>query len=217
MCAGSRRTICSDVRGALPRSVKLKITLGFDHAERPRIAALYWEAFGEKLGRLLGPEDKALPYIAGSLSPDHAFCARNNEDDILGVAGFKSPDGALVSGQIAEMMPHYGVAGALWRMAALAALSSDVDNRRFLIDGLFVAEPFRGQGIGSRLLQSIAQEAADRGYDEIRLDVIDTNGRARALYERRGFEAVARNRTGLLSALFGFKSATVMVRRLGGD
>lgn len=195
----------------------MRIALGFDDAERPKIAALYWEAFGEKLGRLLGPEGKALPYIADALSPDHAFCARNRNGDILGVAGFKSPEGALVSGQITEMVPHYGIVGALWRMAALAALSSEVDNRRFLVDGLFVAAPYRGQGIGSRLLQSIAQEAADRGYDEIRLDVIDTNGRARSLYERRGFEAVDRNRTGLLSALFGFTSATVMVRRLSGN
>jgi ribosomal protein S18 acetylase RimI-like enzyme len=200
---------------ALTQDANLRITRGFDHAERPRIAALYWEAFGEKLGRLLGPEHKALPYIANALSPDHAFSARDGDGQILGVAGFKSHDGSLVSGHFSMMVPHYGMAGTVWRMAALAALSSDVDNRRFLIDGLFVAAPFRGQGIGSRLLQSIAQEAADRGYDEIRLDVIDTNGRARALYERRGFEAVARNRTGLLSAVFGFKSATVMVRRLG--
>jgi len=194
----------------------LKITLGFHEAERPAIAALYWEAFGDKLGRLLGPETKALPYIADALSPDHAFCARDAAGNILGVAGFKSPDGALVDSQLAQMVPHYGRVGASWRILALAALSSDVDNRRFLVDGLFVAAPFRGQGIGSRLLQAIAQEAVDRGYDEIRLDVIDTNGRARSLYERRGFEAVARNRTGLLSAVFGFTSATVMVRRLGG-
>lgn len=208
--------MCSDAQGASAQDVKLKITLGFDDAERPVIASLYWEAFGGKLGRLLGPEQKALPYIAEALSPDHAFCARNGAGDILGVAGFKSPQGALVNGQIAEMVPYYGMVGALWRTAALTALSSDVDNRRFLIDGLFVTSQYRGQGIGSRLLQSIAQEASLRGYDEVRLDVIDTNGRARALYERRGFEAVDRNRTGILSALFGFSSATVMVRRLNG-
>ncbi|MBM1220367.1 GNAT family N-acetyltransferase [Ponticoccus sp. SC2-23] len=214
MIGGSWPPICSDAQGVRARDARLKITLGFDDTERPAVAALYWEAFGGKLGRLMGPERKALPYIADALSPDHAFCARNAADDILGVAGFKSPDGALVNGQLAGMVPHYGIPGALWRMAALAALSSDVDNTRFLIDGLFVAAPFRGQGIGSRLLQSIVQEAADRGYDEVRLDVIDTNSRARALYEQRGFEAVGRNRIGPLSALFGFSSATVMVRRL---
>lgn len=192
----------------------MKIDLGFDDSERPRIAALYWAAFGSKLGRLLGPEDKARAYVAAALSPQHAFCARDGSGAILGVAGFKSPQGALVDSRFDDLAAHYGRLGALWRIAAFSALGSEVDNRRFLVDGLFVDAPFRGRGVGTRLLEAIAEEAWTRGYDAVRLDVIDTNIRARNLYRRRGFEPVARNRTGPLAMLFGFTSATVMVRRL---
>lgn len=193
----------------------MDISHGFEDRERRRIATLYWEAFGAKLGRILGPREKALSYIAASLCPSHAICARDASGDVIGVAGFKTPQGALVDGNLSGMVPHYGVLGGGLRFAALAALGSDTDNSRFLIDGLFVTEQARGNGVGTRLLEDLAREAARRGYREVRLDVIDSNDRARRLYERRGFVAVGRNRTGLLAVLFGFRSATVMVRRLG--
>lgn len=193
----------------------LQITPGFEETERPRIAALYWQAFGPKLGLLLGPRDRALHYITNALNPGHAICARDGSGEIIGVAGFKTAEGSLVDGHFSRMVADYGRIGAALRFAALAALSTDIDNTRFLVDGLFVAEEARDRGVGTRLLEAIAQEAAGRGYREIRLDVIDSNDRARNLYERRGFVAVEHSRTGLLSILFGFNSATVMVRRLG--
>ena len=82
------------------------------------------------------------------------------------------------------------------------------------MDGIFVEPAARGRGVGTLLLQAIANEAAQRGYAEVRLDVIDTNDRARALYERRGFRPVKTNSTGLLRHVFGFRSATTMVLRV---
>ena len=192
----------------------MKIGKGFEDRERPRIAELYWEAFGPKLGPTLGPRDRALAYIARVLSPEHAICARDGAGALLGVAGFKTVHGALVGGGFGEMAAVYGPFGAFWRVTLLAALARDTENRRFLMDGIFVAPEARGQGVGSRLLEAVAQEAAARGYAEIRLDVIDSNARARALYERRGFTAIGRSSTGLLRLVFGFRSATTMVRRL---
>jgi len=191
------------------------IAKGFTDAERPAIAALYWEAFGQKLGRALGPRAKALRFVAAMLDPTQAFCARANDGSLLGVAGFKTRDGALVGGGFADMARVYGLWGAGWRSALLTLLERDSEDRRFLMDGIFVAPPARGSGVGSRLLDAIAQEAALRGYAEVRLDVIDTNIRARALYERRGFHAVGTQRMGPLALIFGFRSATTMVRRIG--
>jgi ribosomal protein S18 acetylase RimI-like enzyme len=48
----------------------------------------------------------------------------------------------------------------------------------------------------------------------LRLDVIDTNLRARALYERLGFRAVRSESLGPLRHLFGFQTAITMVRAL---
>lgn len=193
----------------------MRIARGFADADRPALAALYWEAFGPKLGRALGPRDRALAFLARALDPGHAYVARSTDGSILGVAGFRTPHGALVAGRFRDMAAAYGAPGALWRCTLLGLLARDTDNVRFLLDGLAVAEAARGRGIGSRLLEAIAVEAAERGYSEIRLDVVAGNARARALYERRGFSAVADQSSGPMGAIFGFSAATIMVRRLG--
>lgn len=190
------------------------ITKGFPDSDRAQIAALYWEAFGAKLGSTMGPAPKALRFFEAVLYPPHALCARHDDGTLLGVAGFKTQQGALVGGSFRDMARVYGWIGASWRVALLSALERDTENARFLMDGIFVEPAARGRGVGSLLLQAIADEAASRGYAEVRLDVIDSNDRARALYERRGFRAIKTHSTGWLRHVFGFRSATTMILKV---
>ncbi|MBW7920562.1 MAG: GNAT family N-acetyltransferase [Rubellimicrobium sp.] len=190
------------------------ITPGFAEAERPVVASLYWQAFGAKLGRVLGPDRKAREFLTVALDPRHALCARDGDGGLLGVAGFKTFSGGLVDGGLRRLVGTYGTMGASWRMVLLAALGNDIDNRRFLIDGLFVAPDARGRGIGTALILALEAEARRRGHDELRLEVIDENIRARALYERLGFAVVGRHRLGFLRWVFGFRGAATMVRVL---
>ena len=192
----------------------MRVAVGFSDAERPRVAALYWEAFGAKLGLALGPRDRALAFLTRALRPAHAICARDGSGTLLGVAGFKTIEGALVDGTAQDMAAVYGRLGALWRIGLLALLERETTEHRFLMDGIAVTEPARGMGVGTALLEAAAREARARGCAEIRLDVVHGNDRARALYERRGFVAVGEQRIGLLRFAFGFRGATIMVRRL---
>lgn len=187
------------------------ISAGFADHERPRVAELYWEAFGPKLGRPLGRDAKAVAYVAKCLSPDHALCARDEAGRILGVIGFKTWESGLVAGGNAALRRHFGLIGGLWRAALLATLPEDIDNQRFLIDGLFVAPEARGTGLGSALIDALAQLARARGYRQMRLEVVDTNLRAKALYHRLGFVSVGRIDMGIRALVFGYDSATTMV------
>lgn len=193
------------------------IEQGFPDSDRALVATLYWDAFGSKLGRALGPDHLALDFLECALDPAHALAARSASGTLIGIAGFKTPMGGLVAGGWQAMTRVYGLIGATWRTALLAALGSDVDNRRFLVDGLFVAPPMRGQGVGSALIDALAEEGMRRGYRELRLEVIEENIRARALYERKGFAAIGRHRIGVLALVFGFRAATTMVRPLFQD
>ena len=67
-------------------------------------------------------------------------------------------------------------------------------------------------GVGTALLNAICLEARNRGYTAVRLDVIEGNDRARALYERAGFALDRTARIGALRHVFGFAAAHVMVR-----
>jgi ribosomal protein S18 acetylase RimI-like enzyme len=181
---------------------------------RPQAARLYWEAFGGKLGRVLGPDDRALRFFQRVIRGDLCFAAVDDAGRLIGIAGFKTPAGSFAGGSWADLKATYGRFGGRWRGCLLWALGRDVDNDRFLIDGICVARADRGKGVGSRLLAALYQEAAERGYPAVRLDVVDNNWRARALYERHGFQAVRTESLGVLRYLFGFASATTMVRPL---
>lgn len=182
---------------------------------RPDAAALYWQAFGGKLGRVLGPDDRALAFLNRVIRADHAIVALDDDGRLLGLAGFKTPQGAFAGGAFSDLQAIYGLPGAIWRGSLLRFLGREVENTRFLMDGICVARDARGQGIGSRLVEAICDEARARGYAEVRLDVIDTNWRARALYERLGFSAAGIEHLGPLRHVFGFSSATKMVRSIG--
>lgn len=194
----------------------MKITLLADLPDplRADAARIYWDAFGGKLGAVLGPEAKALAYLTRILRRDHCICALDEGGRLLGLAGFKSVEGSFAGGTLSEMARTYGWIGSRWRAAVLWLLSREIDNHRFLVDGICVARDQRGRGVGTALLQALYAEAQARGYAMIRLDVIDTNWRARALYERLGFVALRTERIGPLRYIFGFSASTTMVRPL---
>lgn len=173
---------------------------------------LYWQAFGGKLGRVFGPEERAIAYLVRVIRADHCFCALDHSGALVGIAGFKSESGSFAAGGIEDMRAIYGPVGASWRSLALGLLQRDVDNDRFLIDGICVDKHMRGRGVGSALLDALINEARWRGFSAIRLDVIDTNIRARALYERMGFAPWRKDSSGALKYVFGFDRSTAMVR-----
>ncbi len=55
------------------------------------------------------------------------------------------------------------------------------------IDEFYVLPPYRGQGIGSQLLQRIEREFEDYGVQQVFVEVWDFNQSAVKLYQRLGF------------------------------
>lgn len=192
----------------------LRITPGFSEAERPLAARLYWQAFKGKLGPVMKPAPRALTFFETILDPRFALAARDETGKLLGLAGFKTTEGALTNGGIRDLARAYGWFGGLWRGAILSVLERDLAPDTLLMDGIFVAEDARGRGAGTALLDAIKAEARNRGLSSVRLDVIDTNPRARALYERAGFTPTHVEKTGPLRHVFGFTTSTTMLYRL---
>ena len=71
-----------------------------------------------------------------------------------------------------------------------------------------------GQGIGKQLLDELSAFAASEDYDSVRLDVIETNDRARAMYERNRFVPTHTEHFGYLRWLLGFGASTTLVRNI---
>ena len=190
----------------------ITVSLGLPPSLRDQAAVIYWQAFGGKLGRVMGPDARAHAFLTRVMRADHVLVARDESGALLGLAGFKTPQGSFAGGSWTDMRAVYGLAGLAWRLPLLALLSREVDNDRFLLDGICVAPVARGLGVGSALMAAIEDEARARGYAYVRLDVIDTNWRARALYERLGYMGVKTLPLGPLRHVFGFDAAVTMVK-----
>lgn len=193
-------------------SPEFRVQPGFPDDQRPVAAALFWSAFRGKLERVMNPETKALTFFEDALDPAFSFGAVSRNGSLLGLAGFKTGEGAFIRGTLSQMTAVYGRFGGLWRGLLLDLLERETEPGCLLMDGIFVSEVARGTGVGTALLQAIFRKAAGDGLHRVRLDVIDRNVRARALYERMGFSPVSEARTGPFRHVFGFSSATRMER-----
>ncbi|MCQ0005639.1 GNAT family N-acetyltransferase [Actinomadura madurae] len=110
------------------------------------------------------------------------------------------------------MLRAYGHLRGLHRLLLLTLFERHPVPGQLVMDGIAVDAGIRGRGVGSLLIEEVAAVAAEQDCREIRLDVIDTNPRARALYERRDFTAVRTERTPYLRGLLGFGAVTTMRR-----
>lgn len=191
--------------------MSISIRPGFDERHRGEVASLFWGAFQGKLSRSLGPDHKALDFITGALRPEFAFSALDGDGQLMGVAGIKTEKGGLVGGTFSDLRAVYGLWGAVWRGVLLEQFERPLADGVLQMDGIFVHPDARGRGIGGELLKAVIWTAEMNRYSQVRLDVIDSNPRARALYERMGFEASGELTTGVLAPLMGFKRATTMI------
>ena len=79
-----------------------------------------------------------------------------------------------------------------------------------------VAPDFQGRGLGHALLDAVQALGRERGFATLWLEVRESNARARALYQRRGFAEVALRR-GYYPASGRREDAVVMSLPLSGS
>lgn len=191
----------------------LQTTLGFAEHQRTRVGALYWEAFGRKLGPAFADDATGLALVQATLSPDRVLVARLG-DVIAGVCGFYEGDRGAVDLTWAALRRQLSTRASIRAGLLLAVLARGEHPGALVLDGICVDADLRGHGIGSALLVAASEQARRRGARAVRLSVVDTNPRARALYQRLGFQPVDAGSLGPLSAVYGFGRYTVMEREV---
>ncbi|MEM1237860.1 MAG: GNAT family N-acetyltransferase [Pseudomonadota bacterium] len=191
--------------------MKFAVEPGFREHHRAEVALLFWQAFEGKLRPSLGSDARALRFIEAGLRPDFAFTAVSEEGALLGAAGIKTSKGGFLTGTFADLREVYGTVGAFWRGTILDQFERSLEPGVLQMDGIFVDEAARGLGVGTALLDAVVWTARMNRCDRVRLDVVTENPRARALYERYGFNEVGRMKAGIMAPLLGFKEAATMV------
>ena len=191
-----------------------EILQGTPERFRDEAALLYDAAFGAKFAVAIPSRERRLRLVAETFQLEHSIAAVC-DDRLVGIAGYSGSDGSLTGGiEYDVLLKQLGFFGGHRATLIFALYERKSRSGELLMDGISVHPDARGQGVGSRLLEAVAEHAAENGFDRIRLDVIDTNPRARQLYERRGFAAIRTEHFGYLRWLLGFGASTTMERRV---
>ncbi len=189
------------------------ISPGLLPAHHHDAARLYWQAFGPKLGKLMGPEARGVGFFAATVNPE-AVISAVLDGRLIGIAAFKRGANGFSQGGLGALWRHYGF-GTLWRLPFLLLLERNAPRDTLQMDGICVDASGRGKGVGTALLKAIIETAKAQGRAKVTLDVIDSNPRARALYQRFGFKPTGTAQLGPLRHIFGFSAATTMVLEIG--
>lgn len=187
------------------------VTSGIDEAHRTTAAELYWQAFGRKLDKVIGPREHGVPLIERSLDLSRGIGAV--EDDVLvGLAGFNLEGRSLANITARAIAGEFGWLRSLPRMLWGLMLAREPAHDELLMDGIVVKADHRGRGIGSMLLDAVFDCARREGKRAVRLEVVNTNPSAQRLYERKGFVPTKTDNVPFLRKRMGFSAATTMER-----
>ncbi len=182
---------------------------------RASAITLYFNALSEKLEPILGNDERAKEALGSHLATDKCLVAVCDQK-LAGILGLQDNKGGFINPTLNTMVKLYGIPGGFLRMSGLAMLHHRTASDELYVDGVAVADEMRGKGIGSQLFDRLERIAAKKSVRQISLEVIDTNQRARALYEHLGFVATTEQSIWPLNLFlnFPFKSATLMVKRI---
>jgi ribosomal protein S18 acetylase RimI-like enzyme len=198
------------------------ITRGLPGHLREAGAGLFDEAFGDKLRMAIPDRDKRVAYIVRVLDGRHALAATRGAE-LVGMIGLSSCVGPYRGGLLdipwdpRPFSDLLGFVGALRASLGLRFAEHRPAADELYVDGVAVSPAVRGQGIGSRLLVETEAIARERGLRWLRLDVIDTNPRAQALYERLGYRVTRVEKTNWMERWTGFGAIISMERAVGQD
>jgi ribosomal protein S18 acetylase RimI-like enzyme len=99
--------------------------------------------------------------------------------------GVETPDVLLL---LVETPGAAGPIGHLW-----LSISREATPPTGFIYDVFLAEPYRGQGLGRQAMQALEERAREMGLARLSLHVFADNAPARGLYQALGYEVKSLN------------------------
>lgn len=193
------------------RSIELRI--GLPESHRRAAAEVYYDAFREILQPALQSRQRGIRVLQQIIDPNCAIVAIH-DGELIGLAGILHHGRHFLRHRALVYTREYRWISGLVRFLLLMAVRRRPRGGEILIECVAVISARRSRGVGTQLVEAVFQYARTHGFRGVRLEVVDTNPRARRLYERLGFVAVSTQEYPLLRHVTGFSAATTMVKRL---
>jgi ribosomal protein S18 acetylase RimI-like enzyme len=193
----------------------IEIAATIPENQRQRAGEIYYEAFRRKLQPLVGKPAETQQTLAMGFNLDMAIGALA-DGELRGLAGLHSAAGIFSRVRMSDCWKQLGPLRGLyaWAVLNLFGAGAKCPPGHLRIAAIAVDEKARGQGLGSRLLETVFDKARREGFKAVRLEVVDTNPRAKKLYENLGFGVVETHAYPITSGWLGFSKEYVMVKTL---
>ena len=192
----------------------LRVVKGIPSTLTDEAARVLVEAFPLKMAHELRAHtpEQADRLVSASMRPDLGWLALDEEGAVVGVLGVGVRGRRFLNWSYSILARELGLLGAVPTrvFAACESVATRPGKGRWRVEVLAVAEAVRGCGVGTALLTSVIAAARAEGLRTLTLEVVDTNGRARSLYERLGFRCAFTLRTGSLTVSSGYRGIGFM-------
>lgn len=196
----------------------IAIQMGLDSLFMREVAELYDQAFVDKFKRAIPSRAKRLRLWAELVKPSQVIGAFRGQD-LLGILLYSTPSssGWLRSAAVKKVFKTLGPLDAVRCLAVFALFEKPLPANHLYIEAIAVSSMARGLGIGSLLLNTAKVFATGKELLGLQLRVIFENPRAKALYEREGYETISRESSGVMKNIIGIEGADLMELRFKKD
>ena len=194
--------------------MEFHVVRGIEDRHKRRAAEIYAGAFERYFATSPMARRHLADILTKAIDPEMAFAAVDRNDRLLGLVGMQIGRRHFVDLGLPQLRARFGLWRGLLILAQLSYMMRVSRRGQLLLDGIATDPTARGKGLGTALLGAVSDFA--RGdFHEIRLDVVDTNPKARRLYERLGFHAARTVKLPIfLSRKIGFTASVTMIKPL---
>jgi ribosomal protein S18 acetylase RimI-like enzyme len=154
--------------------------------QRKDIAKIFYESFKEKIGQLFKDQEKAIKLFSKLIRENQIIVALEDGNPV-GFVGLHYQKKHFMRFSFTEITRIYGLETIRATLYFLTNLLDDIQPNQLHLEVIAVDKKQRSKGIGTKLLLSTIEFAKQESFSQVRLEVINTNPKAKKLYEKIGF------------------------------
>jgi ribosomal protein S18 acetylase RimI-like enzyme len=193
----------------MAKTKNIKITDKTSESQLDQAIEIYYCAFKKKIRALIKSKEKALVIYKKSLNADRVLYALLDEK-VAGIIGLHYDNKNFMEIRYRDLREYFNPVFSYFIYFVYKRMSPKLKNDVMRIDSIAVEVIARGQGIGSILIEKVFELAKDKGFKEVVLEVVDTNPKAKKLYEKIGFKEKKMVKFYFTSRVAGFSSEFIM-------
>lgn len=148
---------------------------------------IFQDAFASKFSPIIQDEQVECWLYQTMLNTQEGIYAFSQDGDLLGLLNYRPSSSNFSLKSFYTIRKKLGFKRSIKLFLFILGGATEPTQNEMFLDFIAVSRNARSLGVGSRLLTEFEQIAAKKHVSTIALDVIETNPRAKQLYEQFGY------------------------------